>query len=94
MANNDFPWDEFLPNDWTGFESDMWVDTFAPFEGTFYDAHAQALFDAGFFHTNQYSSDEIASIQEQFYQYLHDQYGIDFDDVFDWNEYRENYSEA
>lgn len=93
MANSEFPWDEFLPQNWTGFESGIWQDAFQPFETTFFDAHAQGLFDAALFHNNEYTHEEIKAIQQELRDYLQDQYGIDFDDVFDWDAYRENYNE-
>lgn len=85
------PWD-FLPNDWSDAEKNLWHDTFDPIGG-FADRQAQALFDAGYFNTD-ISSDDRSAIRDALSDYLMDTYGVDFDEVFDWEAWREAYGEA
>jgi hypothetical protein len=84
-------WD-FLPNDWSDPEKGLWADAFEPI-GAFNDPHAQALFNAGYFDEG-WSRDERAAIREELSDYLMDAYGVDFDEVFDWEAWREAYGAA
>ena len=84
-------WD-FLPNDWSSAERDLWAGAFEPI-GAFTDTHAQALFNAGYFET-EYSKEERSAIRDELSDYLMDAYGYDFDEIFDWEAWREAYGEA
>lgn len=84
-------WD-FLPNNWSETEKDLWQDAFESV-GAFDDRYAQTLFNAGYFETD-YSSDERSAIRDRLSEYLMDEYGVDFDDVFDWEAWREAYGEG
>lgn len=86
-----FEWG-FLPNNWGDAEKGMWVDAFEPI-GAFDDRTAQALFNEGYFNFDISTSDRSA-IREALSDYMMDTYGIDFDEIFDWNAWREAYGEA
>lgn len=84
-------WD-FLPNDWSNSERDMWQDAFEPI-GAFDDRVAQALFNEGYFNFDIDSSDRMA-IREALDDYMMSEYGVDFNEIFDWEAWREAYGEA
>lgn len=55
------------------------------------DRIAQELFDAGFVSMDYADSGLLNGIRESLSSYLMSEYGIDFDDVFDWDAWREAY---
>lgn len=83
-----FEWG-FLPDNWSNNEKDMWVGAFEPI-GAFDDRHAQALFNEGYFNF-ELPSDERVAIREALDEYLMNEYGIDFDEIFDWEAWRDAY---
>lgn len=59
------------------------------------DPRAQALFHEAYFHKgSDYSPEERAAIRDELSNYLLNEYGIDFDDAFDWDTWRETYAAA
>lgn len=84
---------DFLPGSWSPTESEIWQSSFG--EGdAFYDPVAQELYNQGFFNFD-ISSDDRMAIRGALEDYLHDEYGVSFDDVFDWDAWRDAYgSEA
>lgn len=81
---------EFIPNGWTNSEQDMWQNV-TEGTGALNDEVAQALFNEAYFNFDL-SSDQIGAIRDALDGYMMDQYGLDFDEVFDWEAYREAYS--
>lgn len=79
---------DWLPSGWSDGEKQLWEDFDSA--GAFDDQHAQALFHAAYFDTGQ-SPDDRAAIRDALEQYLMDTYGIEFDEVFDWDAWRELY---
>lgn len=75
---------------WTAAEDLLWTDAFG---GEFEDTTAQALFHAAYF-DQSYSTDERVQVRRALDEYLADVYDIDFDDVFDWEAWRESYGQA
>jgi hypothetical protein len=71
-------------------EDFLWNDAFG---NEFQDTTAQALFHAAYF-DQDYTTSERVAIREALAEYLEDEYDIDFDDVFDWEAWRESYGEA
>jgi hypothetical protein len=57
------------------------------------DNFAQNLYDAALF-DHDISSSDRAAVMETLRDYMWDEYGVDFDDVFDWVAYREAYDSA
>jgi hypothetical protein len=57
------------------------------------DRTLELLFDTALFQTDLNPGDRDA-ILDELYNYLWDEYGLDFDEVFDWEGYREWYDAA
>jgi hypothetical protein len=55
-----------------------------------YDATAQAFYDAALYSWAE-EHEARALILENFRQYIRETYGVEWDDIFDWEGYRENY---
>lgn len=83
---------DFLPNEWSETEQTLFADAFEPV-GAFDDSIAQALFNEGYFNFD-ISSDDRVAIREALDGYMMDTYGVDFNDVFDWEAWREAYGDA
>lgn len=81
----------FLPNDWGQGERDLYFDAFDPV-GAYQDTVAQALFNEGYFNRDLDSSDRIA-IREALDDYMWQEYGVDFHEIFDWEAWRDAYGE-
>lgn len=62
--------------------------------GAFDDPVAQTLFNEAYFSPGSWDSDQISAIRDELANYLMDEYGVDFDAVFDWEEWREAYESA
>lgn len=84
---------DFIPQSWSHSEAEIWYDAFGQYDQIFDDRIAQALYDYGFFNFD-ISPDERQAIRENLYDYLMDEYGIDFDQVFDWEAWRAAYGEG
>lgn len=86
-------WDnqwENLPDEWSDRESalfEQFVDGNSVIEN---DHLLQALYDEALFNFDL-SHEDRAAIMDTMRDYVWDEYGIDFDDVFDWEGYREAY---
>lgn len=74
-------------DDFSSAEDALWFDAFG--EG-FEDSHAQALYHAAYFEM-EYSGDALQAIRDELKDYLQEYYDIDFDEVFDWEAWREAY---
>lgn len=83
---------DFLPNDWSQREVNLYHSAFEPI-GAFNDPVAQALFNEGYFNHDIPTSDRHA-IREALNEYLMQEYDVDFNDVFDWAEWREAYGSS
>jgi hypothetical protein len=57
------------------------------------DERMQDLLDEALFDDNA-TTDERTTAMAQLIDYMWDEYGIDFEDVFDWESYREAYDSA
>lgn len=75
-------------DEWSAREQDLWGDI-EQF-GVADDPQAQTLFHEAYFNFDL-DTDTINAIRDAFDGYMMDEYGIDFDAVFDWNAYREMY---
>lgn len=78
-------------DDLSGAEDALWLDAFAANADVFYDPTAQALFHEAYFNPGGWESDQLAAIRDNLHDYLQEEYGIDFDEVFDWDAWREAY---
>lgn len=70
----------------------MWSDAFEPV-GAFDDRVAQALFNEGYFNFDITTS-ERSAIRDALHDYMIDTYDVDFDEIFDWQAWREAYGTA
>ena len=78
---------DFLPNDWSDFEKRLWDDF--P-DDVVDDRIAQAMYNDAYFNHDLTSDDRMA-IRSAFSDYLDQEYGIDFDQIFDWDAWRDAY---
>jgi hypothetical protein len=58
-----------------------------------HDEDAQALYDAALYMFDE-DPENRSAILHNFKQYIRDTYGIDWDQVFDWEDYRANYDDV
>lgn len=72
-------WDDFFPDENQPDVNDILFGDFSTM-----DKHAQDLFVEAFFNNNDAAYIDLV-------EYMHDQYGIDFEDAFDWEDFREWY---
>lgn len=80
------PFDEL-----SGAEQSLWIDSFSINENLYYDATAQALFHEAYFNPGEWEADQLSAIRDNLTEYLWNTYRIDFDEVFDWEAWREAY---
>lgn len=82
-----------LPPEWGSTRASLWQDA-TKTNGTLgRDRMAQRYYEAAF-HTRSDTPGDRADAQDTFKQYIMDTYGIDWDEVFDYAEYRRNYDLA
>lgn len=82
-----------LPRDWGRNKSALWSDATKTNNAIGYDADAQALYDAALYSFDE-DPENRAAILKNFKDYIRDTYGIEWDQIFDWEDYRANYDEA
>lgn len=80
------------PSSWSDAEQSMWTDAFEG-ETAFQDEMAMILYHHGYFNFDAPSS-VIVDAREALDAYLMDEYGVDFAEVFDWQAYRDAYSDS
>lgn len=90
-------WDnawENLPSEWSDTEAELFQPLVSESEGALAnDRLAQALYDEAMFNMDL-SRDDRFDIMETLRDYLWEEYEIDFDDIFDWEGWREVYDTA
>lgn len=82
-----------LPHDWNVTESTLYLDVVFDDPIIANDAYLQTLFDAALFDPDidpEARDDAYAMMVD----YMWDEYGIDFDMAFDWEDYRSWYENA
>lgn len=77
-------------SDWSYIEFGLFDNMANGYLPMYEDRQLQALYDAALFNHDIASSDR-AAIVNGLREYMWDEYGIDFDDIFDWEAYRESY---
>lgn len=78
-------------DDWYEFERTIFEETFPPDKPEMLnDPHLQDLFDDAWFNPDV-SHDERMDAREELREYLMDVYDVDFDEVFDWEDWAEWY---
>ena len=87
----DGPFD--LPSEWYGIEESLFLDMIFDDPIIANDAYLQVLFDQAMFDPD-IAPDDREDSYNALVEYLWDEYGLDFEDVFDWEDYREWYENA
>lgn len=90
MANDD---EYFVPDDWYGAEKDLY-DSLVDGDPELGNDHTlQLLFDVALFDSD-IRPEEREGAMDVLIEYLWDEYGLDFDEIFDWEGYRDWYETA
>lgn len=79
--------------DWDRGEELLWTDLLTGDEWMMGDAYAADLFDKAFFDPST-TKEERESSREALIDYLWNEYEIDFEEAFDWEDYRDWYDSA
>ena len=82
-----------IPNDWSNAEIRLYEEATIDVPGLTDDRMAQALYDTALFNWDISPSDRHA-VMEAFKTHLYDTYGVEWDNVFDWEGYRSAYDNA
>lgn len=86
--------DDFgFAQDWFHDEWELYDDLLGGEPEIMADNHLADLFDTALFDMNA-SPDDRADAYDELIDYLWDEYGIDFEEDFDWEGYREWYDAA
>jgi hypothetical protein len=70
----------------------LWIDATKSEPRLAGNPEAQRFYDAAFF-TFAETREQREANQNNFVEYIWDEYGLDWDDIFDWESYREDYDE-
>lgn len=82
-----------LPASWGANKAGLWIDATKSEPALARDERAQDFYDAALY-TFSESHEQRALNLANFKDYIAEEYGLDWDDVFDWEDYRENYDTA
>lgn len=80
-------------NEWSYIEFGLYDQMASGNMELYNDNFAQNLYDAALF-DHDISRDDRAAVMDTLRDYMWEEYGVDFDDVFDWEAYREAYDNA
>lgn len=80
-------------NEWSDVEFNLFDGMTQSNDSLYQDQWVQTLYDAALFGHDVSGSDR-AAVLNALRDYMWDEYGMDFDDVFDWEGYREAYDRA
>lgn len=79
---------------WGAMEMHLYEDMSTGLPREFLDDRmTQALYDTALFNFDISKSDRQA-VMDTLKDHLRDEYGVEFDDIFDWENYREAYDNA
>lgn len=81
------------PSDWGNVENRLFDDAAYAVPQLHDDQFAQALYDTALFNFDISKSDRQI-IMTTLREHMESEYGIEWDNVFDWEGYRENYDRA
>jgi hypothetical protein len=76
-----------IPGEWYSQEVSLFVDLLSGDPEGFGDTYLQRLFDMAMFEED-ISRDDREDAYQAMVDYLWSEYGIDFEDAFDWEDYR------
>ena len=81
-------------NEWSSLtEFRLFDDLVGPHQRMFNDPMMQNLYDAALFDYD-ISKQDRSGFLRSLRDYMWDEYGVDFDDAFDWESFREAYDRA
>lgn len=83
-------WREVVTPEWSEEEKELFDHLLENNRDAHFDRQLEDLFDEAFFRRGVSREDRNSAYME-LNEYLADEYGIDFDDVFEWENYREWY---
>jgi len=89
----DDEFDYYVPESWSERQADLYDDLVNADPVIAADQELQFLYQEALFDL-ELSAPDRQIIIDMLEDYLMDQYGIDFDDVFDWDAYRSWYENA
>jgi hypothetical protein len=78
------------PDDWDNSENRIWDQLVSGDEWMGGDPVLQELFDTSFLNPDV-TTDERRDAYDELVEYMWNEYGVDFEDVFDWEDYRVYY---
>lgn len=78
------------PEEWDASESLIFDATFGAIPGAVQDDELQDLFDAALFDPD-ISREDRALAYGELLDYLDEYYGVEFEDIFDWEDYQDWY---
>lgn len=85
-------WDEYNPQGWDTQVAHLWDDA-TNGAGWEHDDYGKMLFDTAYI--DEYASTSAKQVaRDMLREYFEDQYGIDWDDAFDWEAFRDWYESA
>lgn len=79
-----------LPAEWGRNEAALWQDATKALPDIARDEIAQMYYDAALYTFSDTHADRVDAIEE-FKRYIMDTYGVNWDEYFDYEEYRRNY---
>lgn len=77
-------------DDWSELEFRLFDEMAGPNDAMYEDWRVQAMYEAAMWNWDISTEDRVA-IRNELHDYLWDEYGVDFNEVFDWEAYREAY---
>lgn len=84
------PYEFFVPDSWGDVEGQLYADAMSVDMDALEDNVAQTLFHVGYF-DQDVDTDTRMSARQNLSAYLEQEYGVTFEDVFDWETFRANY---
>lgn len=82
---------ESLPGNWFPEEYALWGELATEYPEIRGDFFAQTMFDQALFEYRSMDGEQRQRMRETLERYMADEYGLDFDDILDWELYREWY---
>lgn len=79
-----------LPESWGSNKAALWIDATTTEPALARDEYAQMFYDAALY-THSESRDQRELNLANFKAYIFDEYGVEWDHIFDWESYREDY---
>ncbi len=79
--------DDWAPDEWFTAEQELFIDLLGNDQNSLGDTYLQELFDIAMF-DQEATREERNDAYQQLIDYLWNEYSIDFESTFDWEDYR------